>query len=69
MISPAKKPPCGKWSDPATVEGKGELTKMGWMPIMSVWKAEIKTKRTVIVIIMADGLPASRLPDFFAIQR
>ena len=29
----------------------------------------MKTRTTVMVIIMADGAPASKLPDFFAIQR
>jgi len=42
---------------------------MGWMPIMSVRKAETKTIKSVTVMTIVVGWPVARLPDFLSKNR
>ena len=42
---------------------------MGWIPIISVKKAEAKTIKRVTVITKAVGWPVAKLPDFLSKNR
>lgn len=49
--------------------GHRQLTKIAWIPMTSVKKAEPKTTTIVRVIMSAVGCPVSILPVIFANQR